>query len=134
MTIKSSDLKGRFTIQEPKVMRSLVATCIILALTSATALANPVGNYDVSGSNPDGSAYSGSVTVQKNGDTYTVTWSVGDKRYNGTGIGNDEFIAVSYESSGETGLALYSAEKENWKGIWSYAGGSRLGKELWTKK
>lgn len=77
-------------------MRSLVATCIMLAFTSTTALASPVGDYSVSGSNPDGSAYSGAVTVQKTGDTYKVTWTVGDKNYAGTGIGNDEFIAVSY--------------------------------------
>lgn len=115
-------------------MRSLVATCIMVACVSATALADPAGKYDVSGSNPDGSAYSGTATVEKTGDTFKVTWAVGEKHYNGTGIGNDEFIAVSYESSGETGLALYSAESENWKGIWSYAGGSRLGKEIWTKK
>jgi hypothetical protein len=103
------------------------------------ALANPFGNFDVSGKNPDGSEYHGRVSVQKSGEEhdvsiYKISWDIGGKQYDGTGIGVGELIAVSYESGDETGLALYTPDKENWKGIWTHAGGTHIGAEFWTRK
>ena len=114
-------------------MRALfIATALLWSVVTAFA-ADPVGSYDVQGSNPDGSKYTGTVTVTRTGDTYRVTWRVGDTRYDGTGIGNKEFLAVSYRSGDESGLALYGADGGNWKGIWTYAGGSKIGAELWSR-
>ena len=36
-------------------------------------------------------------------------------------------LLVSYRSGDESGLALYGADGGNWKGIWTYAGGTRIG-------
>jgi hypothetical protein len=111
-----------------------VAAALIWSATSAFA-ADPVGKYTVEGSNPGhGSHYEGTVTVSKNGDTFRVIWVVGNTRYIGTGIGNDKFIAVSYRSGNETGLALYGAEGDNWEGVWTYAGGNKIGTEVWTRE
>ena len=44
------------------------------------------------------------MTVRKTGETYSVVWVVGGTRYIGTGIGNKDFIAVSYRSGNNTGL------------------------------
>jgi hypothetical protein len=115
-------------------MRGFIAGCVVAVLAGTAAFADPVGRYDVAGTNPGGSTYSGTVTVQKTGDTYKVTWNIGGSQYNGTGIGNDEFIAVSYASGGNTGLALLSDQGDEWKGIWTYANGTKLGTEVWTKK
>lgn len=115
-------------------MRALIAGCVAVVLTGMTAFAEPVGKYDVEGTNPSGSTYSGTVSVQKTGDTYKVTWTIGGSQYNGTGIGNDEFIAVSYTSGGNSGLALFGEDGDGWKGIWTYAGGTKVGTEAWTKK
>lgn len=49
-------------------------------------------------------------------------------------IGNDEFLAVSYVSGSNTGLALLSEQGDEWKGIWTYAGGTKVGTEVWTKQ
>jgi hypothetical protein len=115
-------------------MRGFIAGCVAVVLTGATALADPVGRYNVAGTNPSGSTYSGTVSVQKTGDTYKVTWNIGGTQYVGTAIGNDEFIAISYVSGSNTGLALLSEEDDEWKGIWTYAGGTKIGTEAWTKK
>jgi hypothetical protein len=64
-------------------------------LFSTAALADPVGRYRVRGTNPNGSAYSGEVRVTRTGDTYRVVWDIGGQTYTGTGIGDDDFIAVS---------------------------------------
>lgn len=116
-------------------MRFLLAAAA-LALSALTAFAaEPVGRYRVEGSNPGStSRYSGTVHVEKTGDTYRVVWVVGHTRYIGTGIGNDEFIAVSYRSGRDTGLALYRAEGDNWQGVWAYAGSRTIGTEVWKRE
>jgi hypothetical protein len=115
-------------------MRGFIAGCVAVVLTGTAALADPVGKYDVAGTNPSGSTYSGTVSVQKTDDTFKITWNIGGAQYNGTAIGNDEFLAVSYTSGSNTGLALLSEQGDEWKGIWTYAGGTKIGTEVWTKQ
>ena len=96
----------------------------------------PVGKWlAVQGTNPgDGGRYSGTVSVEKTGQTYRVIWIVGSTRYVGTGIGDKDFIAVSYKSGSDTGLALYGADGGNWSGVWTYAGGRQIGTEVWKRE
>jgi hypothetical protein len=70
----------------------------------------------------------------KTGDTYRVTWIVGGTRYVGTGIGDKNFIAVSYRSGNNTGLALYGADDDGWQGVWTYADGRQIGTETWKRE
>ncbi len=114
----------------------LALTCAALALSSTLAFAaDPVGSYKIEGSNPGGgSNYAGSVTVEKTGETYRVIWVVGGQRYVGTGIGDHNFLAVSYRSGDNTGLALYGEEGGNWIGVWTYAGGRQMGAERWLRQ
>ena len=116
----------------PRVL-ILVATFIVLGI--ASAFAGPAGKYDVEGTNPgNGKEYSGTVSVERTGDTFKVTWNIGGTRYVGTGIGDKEFLAVSYRAGDYTGLALYAATKDGWKGIWTYADGTKIGSEVWTEQ
>jgi hypothetical protein len=117
-------------------MKTFMAAAAATVLWTAAAFAaDPVGTYDVEGANPGGgNKYRGGVTVEKTGDTYRVVWVVGGTRYVGTGIGNKDFIAVSYRSGNDTGLALYGAEGGNWVGIWTYAGGRKVGPEIWKRQ
>lgn len=113
-----------------------VATAAALFFFTASAFAgNPVGKYLVAGKNPDGSGtYAGTVTVVKTGETYKVTWDIGGTIFVGTGVGDEKFLAVSYTSGGNSGLALYGEEGENWGGVWTYQKGTTLGAEQWTRK
>jgi len=117
-------------------MKSLLAVGMAALLWSAAAFAaDPVGSYNVEGANPGGSGkYRGTVTVEKTGQTYRVVWVVGGTRYIGTGIGNKDFLAVSYRSGNDTGLALYGAGGGNWSGIWTYAGGRDVAPEVWKRQ
>lgn len=110
-----------------------IAFCLMAFLSlAATALADPVGRFSVSGTNPgDNSRYAGTVVVTRTGDTYRVLWTIGGQQYEGTGIGNKDFIAVSYRSGNQTGLALYGPSGNTWRGIWTYAGGRQIGSEVW---
>jgi hypothetical protein len=116
-------------------MRLLFAAAALALSAAAAFAADPVGSYTVQGTNPNGgSSYSGTVEIQKTGQTYRVVWVVGSTRYVGTGIGNKDFIAVSYRSGNDTGLALYGSDGGNWKGIWTYAGGRDVGSEIWKRE
>jgi len=112
---------------------SLAAAAFVTA--SAAFAAEPVGTYRVEGTNPgNGSAYSGTVSVERTGETFRVVWVVGGTRYVGTGIGNRNFLSVSYRSGESTGLALYGEDGGNWVGVWTYAGGQQMGKERWLRQ
>lgn len=110
------------------------AAFVLLVATNAFA-ADPAGRYRIDGTNPgSGSTYTGTVTVSRTGETWSVVWLVGNTRYVGTGIGDSNFIAVSYRAGNATGLALYGAEGGNWKGVWAYAGGQQIGTERWLRE
>ena len=114
---------------------SMFAAAALVFSAAAALAAEPAGSYRVEGTNPgSGSSYSGTVTVERTGQTYRVVWVVGGTRYIGTGIGDKNFIAVSYRSGSDTGLALYGAEGGNWTGVWTYAGGRALGAEVWKRE
>ena len=114
-------------------MRALFVAAALLWSVATAFAADPVGSYDVRGNNPDGSKYTGTVTVTQTGQTYRVVWRIGNTRYTGTAIGDKNFLAVSYQSGNESGLALYGADGGNWKGIWTYSGGTSMGSELWSR-
>jgi hypothetical protein len=81
-------------------MRLIIGTVLTLVLTVASSLADPAGTYRVSGTNPgNGSTYSGTVTVKRNGDTFLLAWTIAGSRQIGVGIGRDDFLAVSYRSA-----------------------------------
>jgi hypothetical protein len=107
---------------------SAVSAAALLWNAATAFAADPLGRYTVEGNNPGGGGrYTGTVTVEKTGETYRVIWVVAGTRYIGTGIGDKNLIAVSYKSGSDTGLALYGADGGNWAGVWTYAGGRKAG-------
>ncbi len=129
-----------------KIMFIAIFTMFLAPLQ---AIAGPEGSYTVEGTDPGtGNVYSGTVIVERNGQTYAVLWNVDGTEYLGTGLGaadvkgvptmgpaseRDTAIAISYVTNGSFGLTFY-VEQENgqWRGIWTYAGSDRIGSETWT--
>lgn len=111
-------------------MRLLVVAAALLWSVATAFAADPSGTYDVQGTSPEGSTYSGTVTITQTGQTFKMIWKIGGDTYRGTAIGDKDFLAVSYTSGSDTGLALYGADGGNWKGIWTYAGGTKIGSEM----
>lgn len=111
-----------------------LAAAIVTALTlwSTAALADITGRYLVEGST-DGNPYRGTVTLSRTGDTYRVEWRVGEERYVGTGIGDERFLAVSFISAGQGGIALFGRSGDRWTGLWTFNGGRKLETETWTR-
>jgi len=122
--------------QEHFMLKTLAALVAALVLSCTLAFAgDPVGRYSVVGTNPGNKGqYSGTVRVERTGQTFRVTWDIGSQTFLGTGIGSDKGFAVSYRSGSQTGLAIYGANGDNWEGVWTYTGGQDIGGEAWTRQ
>ena len=118
------------------MLKVLLAALVTLVMSSGLAFAgDPAGRYSVLGSNPGKKdRYAGTVTVERTGDTFRVTWDIGNQTFVGTGIGSDKGFAVTYRSGSQTGLAIYGAKGDNWEGVWTYTGGRDIGGEVWTRQ
>jgi hypothetical protein len=75
------------------------------------------GTYSVTGTNPDGSQYSGTCTVSKiSGNTYRFVWSVGNS-YEGQGTLVGSRISVEW---GDTHPVIYDVLPDGTlDGLWS---------------
>lgn len=115
-------------------MRSLFVAAALLWSATAAFAADPTGSYEVQGTNPDNTTYSGTVTVTQTGQTYKVVWKVGGDTFTGTAIGNQDFLAISYVYDKDTGLVLLGSDGGNWNGVWAYADGTKMAKETWKRQ
>src|ERR1700741_2501879 len=62
-----------------------------------TPPADIAGDYEVTGSNENGSPYKGTLAVIKHGDVYQFRWNAG-KQYDGVGVPNGNVVAVAFTS------------------------------------
>ena len=73
------------------------------------------GNYDVMGTNQDGSAYKGSLVVKTRGDVYQFSWTSGGNTYDGVGVqsGNNVGVAFTEGADGKgCGVVLYKVASD----------------------
>lgn len=124
---------------------------VFLILGCGTSvLADPTGTYDVTGVNPDdGGEYSGTVAVTRNGETYSVVWTIAGSESSGVGIGgkrgngastgaaspDDNMITIGYGNGDGFGISQYDLQADgSWKGHWAYAGSEKVSTETWTRQ
>lgn len=68
------------------------------------------GNYNASGTNPDGSAYEATLEVTRRGEVYQFSWDSGGRSYDGVGVANNDTVAVGFTDGKEgkgCGVVLY---------------------------
>lgn len=104
---------------------------------SASPVATPVGDiagsYSVAGTNPNGSAYKGTLEVIKRGDVYQFRWNAGTP-YDGVGVQNGNAVAVAYPGEGGNGegcgVVSYQIQGDGkLDGVWGYYGKNERGSE-----
>lgn len=132
------------------VFTALACATFGFASAPAPAHADPVGTWKVIGENPDsGNRYTGTVRVNRTGETYSVYWTIDGTDYYGTGIGakivkgrfemgpaskQDTAISVGYISGDSFGMATYFLQADGtWKGVWTYSGSRQVAAEVWLK-
>ena len=91
------------------------------------------GVYDVSGKNPDGKDYKGTLTVIKSGEGYTFDWDAGTA-VSGFGIRADQYVAVGFGGK-QCSFVGYDVKSDGTlEGKWGSFGARTFGTEIAKKK
>lgn len=105
-----------------------------IACASSVAYAQDIGGtYGVSGTNFDGSSYSGTATVEMTArHTCRINWRTGESVSQGFCMVHDGTMAASYSfSSGEVGIVIYDVLGDGTlDGTWTLANSNGLGTEV----
>jgi len=90
------------------------------------------GKYNITGTNPDGGGYKGSLEVLPHGDVYQFRWSAGNQS-DGVGIINGGVVAVAFASGANgkgCGVVDYAIKSDGTlDGKWGYWGTDESGTE-----
>lgn len=110
------------------------AACAALALSQfEPARAEPLhlaSHYVASGTNPDGSKYTGDADVTVISDTtFSIVWKIEGQRYEGFGMRLNDSLAATYMINGEPGLVIYKVDGNGLTGAWAIRGHDGVGTE-----
>lgn len=79
------------------MIRRLFLALPLALLIPAVALAQSIaGTYTAEGRNPDGSAYSGVVTISESGTAVHFFWKIGSSAYQGDGSRRQDVVTVDW--------------------------------------
>jgi hypothetical protein len=107
---------------------------LTFALPASAETLTLASRYDVSGTNTDGSKYSGTATVDVISDaTFTIRWDIAGSTYTGFGMRMNDALAATYTINGKPGLVIYKVGgNEVLDGLWAIRGQSGDGTERLT--
>jgi len=113
-----------------------ICTLAFLAIAMA-ARAAPLAlhsTYDVAGTNPDGSKYTGRATIKVISEaSFTIKWTIGGALYEGFGMRDGNALAATYTINGKPGLVIYRVDDDGvFHGLWVVRGGNDGGTERLT--
>lgn len=104
--------------------------------TTSAPAPDIAGKYDITGTNPAGSVYKGTLEVLTRGDVYQFRWNAGTQ-YDGVGVQNGNVIAVAFANGSDgkgCGVIDYDiASDGSLNGKWGYWGINEAGTESATR-
>ena len=114
-----------------KRILSLMALLLSAQIAGAQDLA---GCYLVSGTNLDGSPYSGEAVITLSSDvTCEIVWTTGGTTSTGICMRDSNAFAAAYELNGAVGLVIYLIQPDGTlNGTWTVAGVNAVGTEVLT--
>ena len=107
---------------------------MISALPAVAAAQDIGGTYTVSGTNFDGSAYTGQAEIKIiSKTTCQIAWTTGTTTSNGFCMRNDDAFAAGYVMGKEIGLIIYKMQQDGTlNGLWTITGKDGVGTEVLT--
>jgi hypothetical protein len=117
------------------MIRAICAVVFLMLTMSAraeTLLLAPT--YDVVGTNPNGSKYTGTATIDIISDsTFAIQWNIGGAVFKGFGMRMNDALAATYVIDGDPGLIIYKVDDSGTlNGLWSVRGRNGSGTERLT--
>jgi hypothetical protein len=95
---------------------------------NARPAADIEGSYGVTGTNPDGSAYEGSLSVARTGAVYSFHWETGQP-YDGVGVVDGNHVAVGWGGESCGGVIYRIGDDGSLYGRWALMGTDAAGTE-----
>ena len=116
-----------------RLIRAGALTAAAVAAFALPAYAEPLhlaSHYSASGTNPDGSQYTGAADVNVISDTtFSIIWKIEGERYEGFGMRLNDSLAATYMINGEPGLIIYKVDGNGLTGAWAIRGHDGVGTE-----
>jgi hypothetical protein len=114
-------------------MRSTILALILAVGWCTAASAQVGGRYAVTGTNPDGSGYSGTAEITPSSDsTCRMVWNTGSTS-RGICMLADKAFAASYRLGNSYGLVIYNLQPDGrLRGVWTIADQPGVGTEILT--
>lgn len=111
-------------------MRRLILVLGFLLL-AAPAWAQRDGLYDVTGTNLDGTDYTGVAQIRSVGLTsFNIVWRISDSLVEGVGMASGRTIAVAYGMAQRPGMGIYTLNPDgSLDGEWTIIGAPAIGRE-----
>jgi hypothetical protein len=109
----------------------ILATVMLALCLAGPAAAQRSGVYDVTGTNLDGSAYSGTMQIiQIGAASFRVTWSIGGEIIEGVGMVSGLTFVTAFSVGDQTGLGIYEiGAGDVLDGKWTLVGAFNTGQE-----
>ncbi|HWB48457.1 MAG TPA: hypothetical protein VG651_05055 [Stellaceae bacterium] len=102
----------------------LAALALTVGLSAGAAAQNVGGRYQVRGTNPNGSTYSGTAEIIPNGNVCRINWHVGSE-WRGICMLSGGRFAASYHSGDTVGLLIYRLNGDgSLSGEWTTGAGA----------
>ena len=119
------------------MIRTICAILFLAVATPASAdMLKLASTYDETGTNADGSKYTGTATVEVISDTtFNIKWKIGSTVYSGFGMRRGDTLAATYMVNGQPGLIMYTVgEGGVLVGNWSIRGENGNGTDRLTPR
>jgi hypothetical protein len=98
----------------------------------------PAGMYRISGTNPNGSTYTGDVEVKPWVDAFDIVRKAGSEELTGTAVTFDGALVINVSKDDNRGpigvLGLFVPDGNGFVGVWARAGSQQLGAERWVRE
>jgi hypothetical protein len=106
------------------------ATAACLALATP-AFAQRDGVYEVTGTNLDGTPYTGLAQIRTVGlASFNIIWRIGNQLVEGTGMASGRTVAVAYGLAQRPGMAIYTLNPDgSLDGEWTIIGATQVATE-----
>lgn len=112
-------------------MKKLVLAALLALSLAFPAAAQRSGLYEVTGANPDGTEYTGTLTLTQVGlSTFRVVWTIGNDTIEGMGMVSGLTFATAFALGDQAGMGIYEIRRDgSLEGVWTTAGAFAQGRE-----
>lgn len=109
----------------------LIAGGLAAPALAPRAQAQQAGLYDVTGTNLDGTPYTGVAQIRTAGLTsFAIRWVIGSAAIDGFGFASGRTISVAYGLANRPGIGIYTLNPDgSMDGEWTIIGATQNGRE-----